>query len=532
MPSRERVLTLAAALLALGGAAVHGAIPPVRPPIGERKFVSPVIDAVINRTAARMRDPDLATLFSNCYPNTLDTTVMHFSVSPSGVPDTFVVTGDISAQWLRDSTNQLLPYLAFASQDRNLQLLVCGLIHRQSRDVLNDSFANSFNFADEGGPWQSDERKPPMNPHIFEGKYELDSLAAVLKLSWNYFVATNDTSCFDATWKQAMARIVSTIVLEQRGSEEEGEDPPYTFQRTTPVATDTLMLGGRGPMAARTNMSKCAFRPSDDATTLPFLVPANAMAAVELAHLSTLLQALDDPGVLPLAQDAAALSSQIHDGLMRFALDSETGTRFAYEVDGFGSQFFMDDANVPSLLSLPYLGFLNQSDPLYLATRAFVLSNANPYFFRGSAGEGIGGPHVGMGYIWPMSIIMRVGCRACWPPFSPRPSHAARARQALTSDDDSEIETALATLKASSAGTGLMHESFWRDDVAKYTRAWFAWCNGLFGELILTLAEERPWIIFSDAQPPPMPPPPSAARRALRPGRRLRYRAAIIRLGA
>lgn len=84
------------------------------------------------------------------------------------------------------------------------------------------------------------------------------------------------------------------------------------------------------------------------------------------------------------------------------------GKVFAFEVDGFGSAYFMDDANIPSLLSLPYLGYVDKNDPIYKNTRKFVLSEYNPYFFKGEAGEGIGGPHVGPGYIWPMSIIMRV----------------------------------------------------------------------------------------------------------------------------
>jgi meiotically up-regulated gene 157 (Mug157) protein len=133
----------------------------------------------------------------------------------------------------------------------------------------------------------------------------------------------------------------------------------------------------------------------------------------------------------------------------------------------------MDDANVPSLLSLPYLGCCASDDPLYLRTRAFVLSDHNPYYFRGTEGAGIGGPHAGMDRIWPLGLIM----------------------QALTSRDDDEIVRVLETLKSTHAGTGFMHEAFHKDAAEEYTRSWFAWANTLFGELVLTVLRERPHLL-------------------------------------
>jgi meiotically up-regulated gene 157 (Mug157) protein len=146
---------------------------------------------------------------------------------------------------------------------------------------------------------------------------------------------------------------------------------------------------------------------------------------------------------------------------------------YAYEVDGFGNQLLMDDANVPSLLSLSYLGCCTANDPVYVRTRSFVLSDDNPYFFRGKAGEGIGGPHVGLHMIWPLGIIMR----------------------ALTSNDDKEILNCLRVLKNTHAGTGFMHEAFDKDDPKKFTRSWFAWANTMFGELIVKLHEQRPHLL-------------------------------------
>lgn len=376
----------------------------------------------------------------------------------------------------------MLPYLPFArpTVDTRLHRLVCGLVNRQARDVLHDPFANAFNYDESGGEHKNDVRTPPMTDHVFEGKYELDSLAAFLKLSYGVYNWTRDFSCVEpVAWKKAVALVVQTIVTMQAATAEDYDASVYLFERQTSTATDTLMLGGHGPVAARCGLSKCAFRPSDDATTLPFLIPANAMAAVELRHAAAMLGDATSPVYdAPLAATAAALADEIERAVLRHGIANRSaqqlGTVFAYEVDGFGAQTFMDDANVPSLLALPYLGFVTKSDPVYLATRALVWSPRNPYFFRGSAGEGVGGPHAGLNQVWPMSLIIR----------------------ALTSDDDLEISQCLTTLKSTTAGTYFVHESFNKDDAAKYTRSWFAWANALFGELILTLARERPHLIF------------------------------------
>jgi meiotically up-regulated gene 157 (Mug157) protein len=215
------------------------------------------------------------------------------------------------------------------------------------------------------------------------------------------------------------------------------------------------------------------FRPSDDACTFPFLIPANLFAVTSLRQLSAIAsEALKNPA---LASDAEALASEVESALRQYGVaTTPDGPIWAYEVDGFGSQSLMDDANVPSLLSLPYL----QSSPdpaLYARTRSFIWSERNPWFFRGKAGEGIGGPHTGPDSIWPMSQIMF----------------------ALTSTSDEEIRGTIQTLKKASAGTGFMHESYAKDDASRYTRSWFAWANTLFGELIATVAHRRPELLKS-----------------------------------
>ena len=433
-----------------------------RPVLTARCFTSPAVEAAITRVAANMADASLARLFANALPNTLDTTV-DFSDGPR--PDTFVITGDIDAMWLRDSTAQVWPYLAFARADARLQRLLAGVVNRQVRCVLIDPYANAFNKGTEGGPWSSDHTA--MRDELHERKWELDSLCAVIRLSHGYWQASGDVSPFDADWARAMARVLQTFREQQRRN----SVGPYRFQRIALSATDTLAFDGMGWPARPTGLICSGFRPSDDACLYPYLIPANFFAVTSLRQLDQLASAL---GLASLAVDARSLADEVAAAL-------PTSAVLPYETDGYGNAVFMDDANVPSLLSLPYLGCLDVNDPRYRATRAFVLSDANPFCFEGRAGRGIGGPHCGMRMIWPLALTM----------------------QAMTSSDDAEILQCLTTLKHSDAGTGFMHESFHQDDASHYTRPWFAWANSLFGELILQLDAQRPHLLRVRLPPAP-----------------------------
>jgi len=333
-------------------------------------------------------------------------------------------------------------------------------------------------------------RRKGMVPGIYERKYELDSLLAFLKLGRMLHEATGSTAPFDDRWLTAVGSVLDVLEAEQMSSAEDASGPcgpAYSFTRSDISGQGPLdtLLHGVGTPVRRTGMIRSAFRPSDDACTFGFLVPANAMAVVELRRTAKLIFTLGQaPGWRgenedKLAQRCNALADAIDEGITKFGTVTRAelgGAVYAYEVDGFGNAILMDDANVPSLLSLPWLGYVEASDPIYQRTRAYVLSNAsNPWYFAGSAGEGIGGPHVGTNAVWPMAIIMR----------------------ALTSTSDAEIAAALATLKRSAIqpGSWLMHESFSKDDFATFTRPWFAWSNSLFGELVLKLSRERPHLV-------------------------------------
>jgi uncharacterized protein len=436
-----------------------------RPAVGERRFRSQAVERTIERVQSEFGTNKLTRMFAQCFPNTLDTTVRTGALDSK--PDTFVITGDIPAMWLRDSSAQVWPYLPLAKEDAELRALLAGVIHRQARCILIDPYANAFNFDSEGSEFAKD--LTAMKPQLHERKWEIDSLCYPIRLAHGYWKATGDESVFDQQWHDA-ARIILKTFREQQRKDGPG---PYSFRRLTTTPTDTLSLNGYGNPVKPVGLIATGFRPSDDACIYPFLIPSNLFASQSLRDLAEIATAAWKDQTL--ANDCRSLASEVSAALKKHATAHHPafGEVFAYEVDGFGNKLFMDDANVPSLLSLPYLGCCSADNPVYGNTRRMILSDSNPYYFRGRAAEGIGGPHVGLGMIWPLGIIVR----------------------ALTSTDDNEISQCLKALTASDAGTGFMHESFDCNDPAKYTRPWFAWANTLFGELILKLAKDRPHLL-------------------------------------
>eukprot|EP00928_Gymnodinium_smaydae_P080323 TRINITY_DN64044_c0_g1_i1.p1 TRINITY_DN64044_c0_g1~~TRINITY_DN64044_c0_g1_i1.p1 ORF type:complete len:463 (-),score=36.73 TRINITY_DN64044_c0_g1_i1:130-1518(-) len=439
------------------------ALPPsTRPAVEHRKFRSRIVDETIARVKPRLKDPAIAVLFENCWPNTLDTTVVMASAN-----DSFVITGDIYAMWLRDSTNQVLPYMKYAAEDAALADMLRGVVMRQLRSIVLDPYANAFNQVLNGKGHQDDARKPRMTAGVFEGKYELDSWAAVMKLSTAYWRTTGDSSVLGEEWLSAMELILNVSIEQQQSTAEWSNDPPYRFKRG----------GCKYPKlpVKRTNMIRSAFRPSDDITTYDFLVPSNFMAAVAFKEVAATALHLKNERATTISTKAMVLSDQLFNAA---AANATIESAYAYEVDGLGHSNVMDDANVPSLLSLPYIGAMNKEDPTYMRTRKLMLSSANPYFFKGTVAAGIGSPHTTRGFIWPMSLII----------------------QALTSIDDREILLCLNYLKAAAEQTGFMHESFNASNASQFSRPWFAWANALFGELILTLVNERPHLVLNDVE--------------------------------
>lgn len=441
----------------------NGDFPTVRVAAAERKFTSKAVENVIATVQKNIGNKELAWMFGNCFPNTLDTTVDFEMID--GKPDTYVITGDIDAMWLRDSTAQVWPYIPLCKEDKDLQQLITGVINRQTKCVLLDPYANAF-YKDvhKESEWKSDLTE--MKPGIHERKWEIDSLCYPVRLAYGYWKQTGDTTPFDANWKAAMKLVIQTFREQQRFH---GKGP-YTFQRTTAWATDGVPLSGYGYPVKPNGLICSIFRPSDDCTLFPYLIPSNFFAVEILGYLQILCSqpAMADARIVA---DAKALQQQVKNALHEHGIiqHPQFGKIIAFEVNGFGSFHMMDDANVPSLLSLPYLGAFKPTDPLYLKTRSVVLSENNPFFYKGKAGAGIGGPHTGTDTIWPMSIVLR----------------------GITSADDKEIKMCLDTLQRTHAGTGFIHESFHKDDASKFTRKWFAWANTLFGEFVWKVYRER-----------------------------------------
>ena len=431
-----------------------------RPASEKRNFTSAAVEKVIQQTKAKLKDPKLAWMFENCFPNTLDTTVRF--KTKNGKPDTFVITGDIDAMWLRDSAAQVWPYLPLVNEDPKLKALLAGVINRQVQCVLIDPYANSFNEGPTGSEWKTDQTD--MKPELHERKWEIDSLCYTVRLAYHYWKTTGDTAVFDADWQKAAKLIYKTFIEQQR----KDNLGPYKFLRKTDRQLDTVSNGGWGQPLKPVGLINSTFRPSDDATTYGFLIPSNLFAVTSLRQLAEISTKVTNDKAF--ADKCTTLAKEVDAAIQKYAIVNHPkyGKVYAFEVDGFGNTSLMDDANVPSLLGLPYLGCIDKNDPIYRNTRKLVWSNDNPYFFKGKAGEGIGGPHVGYDMVWPMSLIML----------------------AMTSSNDAEVANCLKTLVATDADTGFMHETFHKDDPKNFTRSWFAWANTLFGELVLKLVKE------------------------------------------
>lgn len=398
-------------------------------------------------------DPKLAEMFENCYTNTLDTTVKKMEDGT-----TYVITGDIPAMWLRDSVAQLRPYLILAAEDGEIADLLVGLVKRQFQCINIDPYANAFNEAANGNCWEKDETE--MSPWIWERKYEIDSLCYPLQFSYLIWKNTGRTDQFDETFLTGVKKILTVFETEQRHE----ENSPYRFVRRNSFFTDTLSRDGKGALVkSGVGMTWSGFRPSDDACVYGYLVPSNMFAVVVLEYLKEIAEVVLCDEVL--RQRAENLRTQIYEGIEHYAITRTEayGDVYAYETDGFGQYMLMDDANVPSLLSMDYLGYQGKDRSVAENTRKLILSETNPYYYAGEKAKGIGSPHTPTRYIWHISLAM----------------------EGLTAKTREEKKAILEILKNTDGGKGLMHEGFHVDDPTCYTREWFSWANAMFSELVL-----------------------------------------------
>lgn len=397
----------------------------------------------------------LGTLFNNCFMSTLETTVEYLEDC-----SVFVITGDIPAMWLRDSSAQVKHYIPFVSELPELQAVIEGLIRKQIFCINEDPYANAFNKEpNDHGHWEGDLTES--GPWVWERKYEIDSLCYPVELAYMYWRETGSIGIFDDAFKEAVQRIIDLWTVEQRHHEQS----PYRFERLNCPPGDTLRNNGASMPVNYTGMTWSGFRPSDDSCVFGYLIPANMFASVVLGYAEEILHTVYNDA--ETAGRAAKLREEIDYGIRTYGtvIHPEFGEIYAYETDGFGNHHLIDDANVPSLLSIPYLGYAAADDPLYMNTRNFVLSRSNPYYFEGEYARGVGSPHTPPGYIW----------------------HIGLAMQGLTSLDPEEIAGILVMMTNTDGNTGYMHEGFNPDAPAEYTRPWFAWSNSLFAAFIYQL---------------------------------------------
>lgn len=473
--------------------------PYMRPAPKCRSFVSKALEKLIVDMKMKLRDPDLARLFENTLPNTLDTTILwhkasHVSGPHSSSLESFIVTGDIHAEWLRDSARQLSVFQPLIKYDDALRDLIKGAIRTQEHYIITSPYCNAFHPPPASGVKKGESAVDLVTPLpdwnvVFECKYEIDSLASFLTLTNDYLENSDgDTSIITRSWITAFEKILIVLQRELQPlfDADTGFALPfyYSFQRQTNIGSETLPLHGVGnPVNFDSGLVRSAFRPSDDATILQFFIPGNAHMLVELKRtIKNVLKKVSNQINVNTHMDyAGKFVDAIERGIQEFGVvdHPKWGKVYAYEVDGYGGNIFMDDANIPSLLSLPDIGYLEVNDEVYQNTRRMILNKAgNPYYLKGPYFEGIGGPHIGILNAWPMSLLMRI----------------------RTTDDDDEILTNLKMIMQTTAGIGLMHESINVNQPRgkDYTRPWFAWCNSEFGKTILHLAKYKPHLIFKE----------------------------------
>lgn len=416
-----------------------------------------MIQKTMDRFLAELREkaaecPHLMELFVNCYTNTLNTTV-----KPMGDGTTHVITGDIPAMWLRDSAAQLRPYLFLAKEDEEICELIAGLVRRQFQYICTDEYANAFNDSASGACWEKDD--PDQNPWVWERKFEIDSLCYPIQLSYLLWKNTGCTSQFNEQFTEGVEKILHVFTTEQYHEEKS----PYRFVRANCGFRDTLSREGKGALVkSGTGLIWSGFRPSDDACTYGYLIPSNMFAVVVMGYLEEIAKEIyhDEK----LAERAAALKKEVYEAIEKIGCTrtEEFGTVYAYETDGYGMFNLMDDANVPSLLAMSYLGYPADAE-IAANTRKLLFSDANPYFFKGKAARGIGSPHTPSGYIW----------------------HIAMAMEGLTDSDRARKREILENMAQTTAGKHMMHEGFCCDDDSRYTREWFSWANAMYAELFL-----------------------------------------------
>ena len=395
--------------------------------------------------------PKLCELYKNCCPNTIETALEECEDGTY-----FVLTGDIPAMWLRDSTAQVTHYIPLAD-NVEISKIIEGVIRRQFMYIGIDSYANAFNKEANGEGHIFD--LPKQGPWVFERKYEVDSLCYPIRLLYLYWKQTGREEII----KEKLEETANIIVNQWKTEQNHFEKSPYLFIRPDfTVPWDTIHNGGKGNAVAYTGMTWSGFRPSDDGCQYGYLTASEMFAVIVLGYMSEMLRNVCKNEAL--SKECEELKSKIKDGINKYCIveHEKYGKIYACETDGMGNFSMIDDANIPSLLSIPYIGYADVEDEIYQNTRKFLLSKDSPFYFEGKYAKGIGSRHTPENYVWHMALVM----------------------QGMTSNDDDEKREILEMIANTDADTGYLHEGFNVDNPNEFTREWFTWPNSLFAEFI------------------------------------------------
>lgn len=406
------------------------------------------IDYYVNKLSSNEK---LAKIYQNCAKSTIESALV-----PCDDGTYFVLTGDIPAMWLRDSSAQITNYIPLA-KDAEISRIIEGVIRRQLMYLEIDPYANAFNMEANGEGHITD--LPRQSPWVFERKYELDSLCYPIRLLYLYWKAGGREELVREKLESTARIILDLLRCEQHHHE---KSPYYFIRKDVLVPWDTIYNGGKGAPVAYTGMSWSGFRPSDDGCQYGYLTASEMFAVVVLRYMSEMLRAVCENTAM--ADECDALAGEIDEGIKKYCVveHEKYGKIYACETDGMGNYSMIDDANIPSLLSIPYIGYSACDDEIYQNTRKFLLSHENPFYFEGKFARGIGSRHTPDGYVWHMALVM----------------------QGLTSMSADEKREMLDMIVNTDADTGYLHEGFLADDPTEFTREWFTWPCSLFAEFV------------------------------------------------
>lgn len=433
---------------------------------------------IMQASETKMMNSKLAAMFNNTYTFTATRT---WSLMEDGT--VFVHTGDIKQMWLRDSSQQMRPYLPLAKKSERVSAVFSAVFKRMARFFVEDQYASAFNQEPQPNYGQCPPTlnclncscincAPSCSNHTYKHNYEMDSFLFVVDLVHQHFKLTGERDALDPVFHDALRKLVKLLKVEQ----DHQNLSPYRFGRHMPshaVAKVGLLWGFS--------------RPSDDDMQYNYNIPDNMLAVVVLEKVADLALTVFQDAVLEA--EATELMQSVDAAIQKYGIFKGNKTLapiYAFEVDGFGNQILCDDANLPNLLSIPYIGYHDKAN-VYQNTRRFVLRPprphlpGNPNYFVGTVTSGLGSNHTSHGLrpanpgtqcdsecIWPLGLLME----------------AITSTKSINKHSRSSHQI-LDILLSTDANQSYMHEGFSANNCEEYNRDYFGWANSLFADWIL-----------------------------------------------